>query len=459
MKNKDINHDSIILELSRFKEIFKQTIPSGINTLPFIEAAKELNIPWHHVANNVFQFGWGSRSRWLSSTFTDQTSAISVSLARDKVDCAKVLRDVGLPVPNHLLVSSVNDALKVAEFLGYPVVVKPANLDGGLGVSAGVKNHKALVRAYNSASKLSNRIVVEQYIDGEDYRFRVCNQQVIGIVARRAASVVGNGKDSIKSLIEFQNTKRLKQLMPSVAEVEIGYKPIFVDEEVEEWLYYQDLTINSIIDSGRRVRLRGAANIMLGGTTWDVMRIAHQDNLDLALSAVKSLRLDIAGVDILLPDITKSWRLSGGAICEVNGQPQLPKLDAHKKVLSLLVKDRGRIPTILIDSLLITKEQIYSIIKEFENIKFNIHLIFDYNDYKISRQSCDVDASIMILNKYTLETSWPFDYWDLLISTKINSQKLSDHRMKFNLKWIYDEHSFNPDIKNNLTKFIYSLIL
>jgi len=53
----------------------------------------------------------------------------------------------------------------------------------------------------------------------------------------------------------------------------------------------------------------------------------------------------LAGIDLLLPNISLSWRDTGGAICEVNGQPQLsPHL--HHELLPQLVPKQGRIPIV-----------------------------------------------------------------------------------------------------------------
>lgn len=436
-KGSVINSVAVKSEIEKLKKEFSSLVPSGVNTVNFIEAAHELKIPWHHVANNVFQFGWGSKSRWLDSSFTDETSTISASLARDKVDCVKVLRDSGLPVPKQYLVSSVEEAIKVAETTGYPIVVKPANLDGGLGVSAGIRNVQSLKRSYEVAAKLSKRVLVEEFIEGNDYRFRVCKNEVIGIVARRPASVIGNGVDSVNVLIDKINHERLilKKYDP---EIEIGFKPITIDDEVMEWLSYQNLNLCSIINRGHRVRLRGAANIMLGGSTWDVMRTAHIDNINLALSAVKSLRLDLAGVDVLLPDITKSWKESGGAICEVNGQPQLPKGIAHKQVLQRLIDRQGRIPLIVIESFFIELRELNLMRDSSKLSGINILISDSLEEGRRALQSINFNVVILILNEYSIETSWPFDSLELFAGTADSLKKLNEYGLYSNEFWLVD---------------------
>lgn len=340
--------DDIQSGLNQLLKRLRASAPAGVNTLRFLHAADALNIPWRHVANNVYQFGWGRRARWLDSSFTDITPSISTSLARDKSACSKVLRDAGLPVPLHELVSSADQALKVAQSLGYPVVVKPANLDGGQGVFAGLRTPQAVVRAYSEASKLSRRVLVEQFVVGQDYRLQVYQGEVFWVVHRRPACIVGDGEHSVSELVARVNEHRRQA--PRAASLdpmaEAGYRSIALDDESLEWLGYQDLTPEAVPALGQLVRLRGAANVGMGGTREGVpLDQVHPDNLTLVVEAAQCLRLDLAGIDLLVPDINQSWKVTGGGICEVNAQPQL---SGHLQQLLLpkIVKGQGRIPVI-----------------------------------------------------------------------------------------------------------------
>lgn len=344
------------VEITKLMRQFARYAPQGINTLRFLQAAHELEIPWRHVANNVYQFGWGSNARWLDSSFTDQTSVISANLARDKVACAKVLRSAGLPVPTHHLVSNAEQAVTAANTLGYPVVVKPANLDGGRGVFAGLSSPEAVQRAYGDAAKLSKQILVEQFIAGNDYRLQVFKGEVFWVVHRRPACVRGNGVNTVNELVACTNMQR-RQTVTKVAVdpmTEQGGKPIALDEEALEWLGKQGLSPASVPANGQIVRLRGAANVGLGGTREGVaLDQVHPDNIKLVSKAASLLKLDLAGIDLLIPDIARSWRESGGGICEVNGQPQLAA-HLHRQLLPKLLQGHGdghrygRVPVVCI---------------------------------------------------------------------------------------------------------------
>ena len=67
--------------------------------------------------------------------------------------------------------------------------------------------------------------------------------------------------------------------------------------------------------------LRKTANLSTGGTAIDVTDTVHPDNRSMAVRAVKAVGLDVGGVDFLTTDITRSYKDTGAAICEVNAAP------------------------------------------------------------------------------------------------------------------------------------------
>ena len=317
--------------------------PQGMNTLRFLEAADQSGIPWQKVWGKVIQFGWGARARWLDSSFTDVTPNISTNLARNKMATSALLRQAGVPVPDHGLVSNAEEAVKLADQLGYPVVVKPANLDGGKGVAAGLKTAKAVAKAFDAAARLSSVILVEKHFEGRDYRLQVFQNEVFWVADRVPGGVTGDGLQSVAELLAVVNAHPLRGEPGTSALL----KRIALDEEALELLAEQGFSAQAIPPKDKFVRLRRAANVASGGMPVPALEHAHPDNLALAVRAVRLLRLDLAGVDLLIPDIRRSWLESGAAICEVNAQPQLsPHLPAQ--LLKRLVHEQGRIPVVLV---------------------------------------------------------------------------------------------------------------
>lgn len=316
------------------------------NHFNFLFAAYQKNIPCAIVAGTCYQFGWGVASQWLDSSFTQMTSLLGTNFAKDKIIGAQVLRRAGLPVPDHALVYSLEDALLVAQQLTYPVVVKPNNLDGGLGVAAGLLNAQALTAAYLEARKYSPHILIEKHFVGEDYRLTVLHGKLVWIIHRRPGGVMGDGQHTVRELLDITN----KDPRRGTEKIALLTK-IVIDDEADALLAEQGLAWDSVVTKDQFIRLRRTANINTGGYPTACLDRVHIDNQRLVERAARVLKLDIAGVDLLIPDIAVSWRESGAVICEVNAQPSLsPATQRHlyDDILASLVFGTGRIPVMVI---------------------------------------------------------------------------------------------------------------
>ena len=187
-----------------------------------------------------------------------------------------MLRLVGLPVPPHYFARSEDEAVQCAERLGYPVVVKPADLDGGKGVKANLRNPPSVRKAFALAASLSRQVLVEKHVAGRDYRIQVVNGVVHGVLERVPGGVTGNGIDNVQLLLDKQNHER------SIALDDRRFlHQMELDEEAEEELSAQGMTRDSVPVSGQFVRLRGASNVASGGVPVPVpVEKVHPDNLD-----------------------------------------------------------------------------------------------------------------------------------------------------------------------------------
>jgi cyanophycin synthetase len=330
------------VESERIRQWLSRSGVQGFNTVHFLRAADELGIPWLRLVGNVIQFGQGARARWLDSSFTDATPIISTQLARNKKNAAILLRQAGVPVPEHFLAGSEEAAVRYAEELGYPVVVKPADLDGGKAVAAHLVTAEAVRKAYTAARQASQNVLVEKHVAGRDHRIQVVLGEVQGVLERTPGGVTGNGRDSVRVLLEAQNEERR-----TATDDRRYLHAMQFDEEAEQLLAAQSMNWESVPGTGQVVRLRGAANVTNGGVPVPIPpERVHPDNLALARRAARTLRLDVAGIDMLIPDIGESWLQSGAYICEVNAQPQM-FTTMHRPMLQSLVSGDGRVPVVV----------------------------------------------------------------------------------------------------------------
>ena len=347
--DRSTRQEALTAQLEKMPEMLaslKATSPRSSNVPLFLRAAHELQIPAETIVGQTVQFGQGVLARWLDSTFTDVTPQIAASLSRNKMHAASVMRQAGVPVPAHALAKNEEEAVQIAESLGYPVVVKPADRDGGSGGAAGLVDAAEVREAFAAARRKSSMILVERHVPGRDYRLAVMNGKVFQAVERVPGGVTGNGVDSIIALVDTLNADPRRGVGHHAA-----LKKLVLDEEALALLDQAELTVESIPEAGRFVRLRRRANITAGGIPVAVFPQVHPDNLKLAVRAAAALRLDIAGVDLISPDITRSWKETGAAVCEINGQPQLGVVTnehVYAEVLSSLIEGEGRIPMVLV---------------------------------------------------------------------------------------------------------------
>lgn len=316
----------------------------GLNAFSIVMAAHRAGIPLQKLTRDVVVLGTGNRSRWMESTLTDATSSIGCRIAKTKHATSRVLRAAGLPGGVNLVVRSAEEAVAAAAQLGYPVVVKPADQDQGLGVSADLRDAAAVAEAFAQAAPHSQLILVEKWAPGFTHRLTVFNGKVIRVTRRIAGGVVGDGVRDVAALVALQQQSPQQQR----ALRRLGKVLLSLDPEALGLLRQNGLEPGHVPAPGEYVRLRRRDNINAGGTN-EAVAVAdvHPDNLRLAVDAASLLRLDFAGVDLITQDAARSWLEAGGLICEVNSQPQMgaraePAL--YQQVLRELVGDDCRVP-------------------------------------------------------------------------------------------------------------------
>ncbi len=289
----------------------------GPSTASLVKAAEERDIPWLRLNNySLVQFGHGRYQQRIQATTTGRTSNIAVELASDKEETNGILRDLGLPVPKQYIVRSAAQAVRAAQRIGYPVVLKPLAGNHGRGVSINLKTAEEVEAAFAKATEHGRSIVVESFIEGLDHRLLVIDGQLVAAAKRVPGHVVGDGKHTIEELVDIVNQDPRRG---------VGHEKVLTrlefDHQAERLLKKLGYDRNTVPEADEVVYLRSTANLSTGGTAIDVTDTIHPDNREMAIRAINAIGLDIGGVDFLTKDITESYRDAGGGICEVNAGP------------------------------------------------------------------------------------------------------------------------------------------
>jgi cyanophycin synthetase len=195
-------------------------------------------------------------------------------------------------------------------------VIKPLDGNHGRGITINIESWQQAEEAYDAAREVSRSVIVERYYKGCDHRVLVINGKVVAVAERVPAHVVGDGRSTIAELIEITNQD------PRRGE---GHDNVLTKIQLDRtsWqlLERQGLTVETVLDRGEICYLRATANLSTGGIAVDRTDDIHPENVWLAQRVAKIIGLDIAGIDVVTPDITRPLREVDGVIVEVNAAP------------------------------------------------------------------------------------------------------------------------------------------
>lgn len=316
-------------------------MPAGKSVLPLLSCACEQNIPWRHIGGGLFRLGWGKHSLYTHNSKVESDSVIGVAAVQDKWLAGEWMRRAGLPAPQHRLVNNAEEAKFARQALGWPLVVKPADRDRGEGVTVGIESDSAMLIALQKADKLSKRLLVERQVTGVCHRLLVVHGQVLYTVKRSPVSVEGNGVSTIKMLIDTANQRQAG--LPKWHR-----EPLFpCDDLAVQCLQQAGWRLDSVLPAGVLASLRQIETTEWGGLDEDFSATLHPDNAAIACRAAALFSLDVAGIDIISPDITQPWYQNGAIINEVNASPVLGQSQSSLRVMPQLLESllphQGRI--------------------------------------------------------------------------------------------------------------------
>ncbi|HWR08774.1 cyanophycin synthetase [Sporomusa sp.] len=292
----------------------------GPSTEAIYAAARRRGIPVLRpdYDNNFLIMGYGNRQQRVWATVTGRTSSVAVDLVGDKYLTNKLLRQNAIPVPCGYIVSNMAEALEAFAAIDRPVVIKPAGGNHGNGVTLNILDESEIEQAVMLASQFDERILVEEYIIGRQYRLCLVDGKLVAGAERIPAHVVGDGIHTIAELADIVNLDPARGLGHSRALTRLE-----LDAAAAATLSRQNLTTESVPKAGQHIFIRDNANLSAGATAADVTDAIHPDTVRLVERAVRLVDLDVAGVDLVITDITQPMNDRNGAIIEINAAPGL----------------------------------------------------------------------------------------------------------------------------------------
>ncbi len=224
------------------------------------------------------------------NALTDRVGAVTFQMTQNKALANVFLKARGFPVPAQ---QRFTDPVEAKRFLKRyrSIVVKPCSQWGGRGVSVAVKTVAELACAVRFAKQFEEEIILEEYVEGVDYRLIFVDYKFVAAIRRRSAHVEGNGRDSIRKLVQARN-RRERRMDPSHV--------IPVDAETARNLKVLGLSWDQVPAAGQVVRVRLTSNYHTGGDVDVVTRTVNRKLVALARRAVKALKVPVIGIDFLV---------------------------------------------------------------------------------------------------------------------------------------------------------------
>lgn len=278
------------------------------------------------------------------ATKTSLDSYITYLIMENKLVSKQALEKANINTPPGDEFTQIQEAINNYEFMvGKDIVIKPKSTNFGIGISI-IKNLDSLdvyKRAIEIAFSYDDAILIEDFFEGKEYRFLVIGDEVLGILHRIPANVIGDGIRNIKQLVEIKNLDPLRGK---------GYKTplekIALGEEELMFLKMQNKDFNYIPQKGEKVFLRENSNISTGGDSIDYTDNINDSYKEIAVKAAQSVKAKICGVDMMIKNIETQATEDNYSIIEINFNPAIHIHDfpyigenrkVEKKVLDLLM--------------------------------------------------------------------------------------------------------------------------
>jgi GNAT-family acetyltransferase (TIGR03103 family) len=256
------------------------------------------------------RLSYGGREIVTRESLSELTSGTAVSWCDDKRVTRRLLGKAGLCIPRGRDAGDRHDDEAFLAEVG-EVVVKPARGEQGRGITVGVATPDALARAVAVAREHCPDVLLEERVHGEDLRVVVIGHEVVAAAVRRPATVVGDGLHTVAELIAAQSRRR--------AAATGGESTIPLDEATAETVRAGGHDLDEVLPADTVLAVRRTANLHTGGTIHDVTDELHPALAEAAVAASRVLQLPVAGIDLLVPDVSGP----GYRFIEANERPGL----------------------------------------------------------------------------------------------------------------------------------------
>ncbi len=245
---------------------------------------------------------------------------------RSKQQARKIFETKGIPHAKGLIFVSPLAAHRFARKHGFPLVIKP-NVSGfSRGSYFPITSFYQLWKAAILVKVWWPTSVIEQYLEGKNYRVLVGRGKIVSVIRRYPPFVEGDSASTISQLIDQENSIRQKMKLYPVVH------PIPKDRRITSYLRAHGLSLDSVPQKGERIRLYNKISLAPGGIveTIDSEKLPP-DNQQLFLAILDAFGANVLGIDAIFETgIETSYTKQKCIFLEVNSRPYLKMHDVPR---------------------------------------------------------------------------------------------------------------------------------
>jgi len=293
--------------------------------------------------NRLYTIGTGKNSEIIYFASSSKDSKIAKQIQRDKWSSNLMVERLGLPIPKWQILDSQEDIEKVWKQYQKPVVIKPTGLTAGSGVSTGLDTIEKAKEAFQIAKQPTEKhagktwqqkIMIQEQVPGEDYRLLIIDGKLEVATKRIPAFIIGDGKSTIKELIEETNQDPRRDTSKPTHIL----KPIKINEPLLALLKEKNLSLESVPPKDKKITVRKVASMSQGGITEDFTDKVGPEIKYIVESIASSIHAFVVGADVLCKDISKPLTKENGGIIEINTKPE-----AYLNLYPVMGKQRAEV--------------------------------------------------------------------------------------------------------------------
>ncbi|WP_300016100.1 hypothetical protein [Pseudonocardia sp.] len=308
----------------------------------WIDAARALELPTRRVGDGLeIALDGGTIEVHRAANTLDPQDVLD--RAGDKALVHRLLAARGVPITEHrsFTLATLSDAAEFLAAADGPCVVKPSrDTSAGNGVTTNVgdaRGLRAAAAAAAAAGALAARnsrsgspatrlrakfaelrsvpLLIERQVTGEDYRLLYLDGVLVDAVHRMAPTVVGDGAHTVAQIVARLNARRLRHADDR------GESTVSLDTDLVRTLGLQSLTLASVPEAGRVVRLKTTVNGNALDDNRSARHLLHPDVVEQGALAASAVGARLVGVDVVTSDPGLPLADTGGCVLEVNTTP------------------------------------------------------------------------------------------------------------------------------------------